>query len=55
MLGYCPCLQDLLLINPEYRLDTQGFLWDTGEHTCKVVLYWADHTSKIWGGNYNNG
>ena len=48
MLGYCPRLQDLLLVNPEYRLDTKGFLWDTGDNTCKIVLYWADNTSKIW-------
>ena len=48
MLGYCPHLQDLMLINPEYRLHTKGILWDTGENTCKVVLYWAENTSQIW-------
>ena len=48
MLGYCPHLQDLMLINPEYHLHTKGILWDTGEHTCKVVLYWAENTSQIW-------
>ena len=46
MLGYCPCLQDLILINPEYHLHTKGLLWDTGEHTCKIVLYWAENTSE---------
>ena len=39
MLGYCPHLQDLMLINPEYCLHTKALLWDTGEHTCKIVLY----------------
>ena len=48
MLGYCPCLQHLMLINPEYHLHTKGLLWDTGEHTCKIVLYWAENTSQIW-------
>jgi hypothetical protein len=48
MLGYWPCLQDLLLINPEYCLDTKGLFLATGEHTCKVFLYWAEQISKIW-------
>ena len=48
MLGYFPHLQDLMLINPEYYLHTKGILWDTGENTCKVVLYWAANTSQIW-------
>ena len=48
MLGYCPRLQDLMLINPEYRLNTKGILWDTGNNTCKVVFYWAENTSQIW-------
>jgi hypothetical protein len=48
MLGYCPRLQDLMLINPEYCLHTKGLLWNTGEHTCKIVLYWAENTSQIW-------
>ena len=29
MLGYCPRLQDLMLINPEYRLHTKGMLLAT--------------------------
>ena len=37
MLGFCPHLQDLLLINPDYRLDVKGFLWDTGENTPSIV------------------
>ena len=48
MLGYCPHLQDLMFINPEYCLHTKGLLWDTGEHTCKIVLYWPENTSQIW-------
>jgi hypothetical protein len=48
MLGFCPHLQDLLLINLDYRLDVKGFLWDTGENTPSIVLYWAEESSKIW-------
>ena len=48
MLGYCSRLQDLMLINPEYCLHTKELLWDTGEHTCKIVLHWVENTSQIW-------
>ena len=48
MLGSNPCLQDLLLVNPNYCLDTKGFLWNTGDNTCRIILYWVEENPKIW-------
>jgi hypothetical protein len=48
ILGSNPHLRDLLLVNPDYHLDTKGFLWDTGNNTCSIILYWVEENLKIW-------
>jgi len=45
-LSSSPRLQEILNINSDYRLELKGFLIETGENTCKVVL--GDVEMNVW-------
>jgi hypothetical protein len=45
-LSYNPRVQDLLDINPDYRLHTNGFLMETEENVCEITFCYTG--TDIW-------